>query len=68
MDAESLYDTLENEIVPMFYERSADNLPLGWIHRMKESIRTLAPEFSMRRMVKEYSTELYFKLIDKNSP
>ena len=67
MDAESLYITLENEIIPMFYERSADNLPLEWMRRMKESIRTLAPEFSMRRMVKEYSTELYFELIDRNS-
>jgi starch phosphorylase len=66
-DAESLYDILEKEIIPLYYERSADNLPLEWIGRMKESIRTLAPAFSMRRMVKEYSTDLYFQLIDKNS-
>jgi hypothetical protein len=33
---------------------------------MKESIRTLAPEFSMRRMVKAYATDLYFGLIDNN--
>jgi starch phosphorylase len=64
-DAESLYQTLENEIVPLFYERSSGNLPLGWISRIKGSIRTLAPEFSMRRMVKEYALELYFELIDK---
>jgi starch phosphorylase len=67
MDADSLYDILENEIIPLFYERSANDLPLDWISRMKESIRTLAPTFSMRRMVKEYSTDLYFKLIDKNN-
>lgn len=66
MDAENLYDTLENEIVPMFYDRSSGNLPLEWIGRMKESIRTLAPEFSMRRMVKDYARELYFQLIDMN--
>ncbi len=59
-DAESLYDTLENEIIPLYYrERSADGLPGEWIARMKESIRTLAPRFSMRRMVKEYVEELY---------
>ncbi len=59
-DAESLYDTLENEIIPLYYtNRSADNLPGEWIGRIKESIRTLAPQFSMRRMVKEYMTQLY---------
>lgn len=59
-DANSLYDTLENEIIPMYYdERSADNLPVEWIERMKESIRTMAPQFCTRRMVKEYMNELY---------
>ncbi len=59
-DAKSLYDVLENEIVPLFYnDRSADNLPNEWIARMKESIRTLAPQFSTRRMVKEYLENLY---------
>jgi len=60
-DANSLYDTLENEIIPMYYdERSADNLPVEWIAREKECIRTLVPQFCTRRMVKEYMTELYF--------
>lgn len=59
-DAASLYDTLENEIIPLYYtNRSADNLPGEWIGRMKESIRTLVPQFSMRRMVKEYVNQLY---------
>ncbi|MEA4958985.1 MAG: alpha-glucan family phosphorylase [Anaerolineaceae bacterium] len=59
-DAKSLYDTLENEIVPLYYsKRSADGLPGDWIERTKESIRTLSPRFSMTRMVKEYMTELY---------
>lgn len=59
-DAESLYDTLENQIVPLFYdERSADGLPNEWIHRMKNSIRTLAPLFSTRRMLKEYVEQMY---------
>jgi len=58
-DAESLYDTLENEIVPLYYtSRSADGLPGEWLARIKESIRTLVPQFSTRRMVKEY-TQLY---------
>lgn len=67
-DAESLYDTLENEIVPLYYNnRSGDNLPGEWIARIKESIRTLAPQFSMRRMVKEYASSLYVPAIEKAS-
>ncbi len=59
-DAESLYDILENEVVPLYYKlRTSDNLPGEWIARMKESIRTLGPQFSMRRMVKEYVERLY---------
>ena len=60
-DAASLYKTLEDEIIPLYYdERSADNLPCPWIERMKESIKTLTPRFSMHRMVKEYTQRLYF--------
>jgi starch phosphorylase len=66
MDAASLYDILEKEIVPLYYERSSGDIPVEWISRMKESIRTLAPEFSMRRMVKAYAAEMYFGLIDNN--
>jgi starch phosphorylase len=59
-DAESLYDTLENEIIPLYYQiRTSDGLPGEWLIRMKESIRTLAPQFNMRRMVKEYMNDLY---------
>ena len=64
-DAQSLYDTLENEIIPMYYlERSGDGLPVEWIGRMKESMRTLAPQFSMRRMVKEYTEHLYLNAME----
>jgi glycogen phosphorylase len=59
-DAEHLYSTLENQIIPLYYqERSSDGLPGDWIERMKESIRTLSPQFSMRRMVKDYTERLY---------
>jgi len=64
-DAKSLYDTLENEIVPLFYrERSADGLPADWIGKIKESIKTLAPTFSMHRMIKEYTERLYFPQLE----
>jgi starch phosphorylase len=59
--AESLYNILENEIIPLFYnERSADGLPGDWIALMKESIRTLAPKFNIRRMIKEYTQSMYY--------
>ena len=59
-EARELYDTLENEIVPLYYSRrSSDKLPGDWMVRVKESMRTLAPQFSMKRMVKEYMDELY---------
>jgi glycogen phosphorylase len=59
-DAEHLYSTLENQIIPLYYqERSSDGLPGDWIERMQESIRTLSPQFSMRRMVKDYTERLY---------
>lgn len=59
-DALSLYETLENEIVPLYYtKRSADGLPGDWIERIKEGIKTTSPAFSMTRMVKQYANELY---------
>lgn len=59
-DSQSLYDHLENEIIPLYYlNRSADDIPTGWLARVKENIRTLAPQFSTRRMVKEYLQEMY---------
>jgi glycogen phosphorylase len=59
VEAEALYDLLEGEIVPAFYERRADGLPRKWIARMKSSIATLCPEFNMHRMVKQYTNEYY---------
>ncbi len=60
-DANSLYNTLENEIIPLYYhQRTADNLPGEWIARVKESIRTLSWRFSMNRMIKEYTRRMYF--------
>ncbi|MEI7988515.1 MAG: alpha-glucan family phosphorylase [Chloroflexota bacterium] len=59
-DVKDLYNTLENEIIPLYYKkRSVDNLPGDWIAMIKESIRTLSPQFCNRRMVKEYVDRLY---------
>jgi len=59
VEAEALYELLEKEIVPAFYERRADGLPPKWIDRMKASIMRLCPEFNMHRMVMQYMDEYY---------
>lgn len=67
-DAESLYDQLENEIIPLYYDnRGVDGTPYEWIARMKESIRTLAPQFSTRRMLSEYLLQSYLPVYKAKS-
>jgi starch phosphorylase len=58
-DAQSLYATLEQQVVPLFYERDARGVPRRWVHVMKEAIRTSVAAFSTRRMLKEYAGQLY---------
>jgi starch phosphorylase len=58
-DALSLYSTLENVIVPLFYARDAAGLPVGWLAVMRASIATVAPDFSFDRMLKEYVSKFY---------
>ena len=58
-DAESLYRLLEEEIVPLYYTRDDRGLPREWINLSKESIRSVAPAFSSRRMLKEYIERMY---------
>lgn len=58
-DAEALYRLLETEIVPLYYRRSDDEIPHDYIRVMKSAIQTVAPQFSTRRMTKEYVTRFY---------
>ena len=59
VDSAELYDVLETAVLPTFYERDEQGLPKAWIAIMKEAIRTVAPQFSAQRMVKEYTQRLY---------
>lgn len=59
VEANALYELLESEVVPAFYERSADGLPRRWIGYMKSSIGTLADSFNTQRMVKDYAAGFY---------
>jgi starch phosphorylase len=58
-DGEALFRVLENEVVPLFYERDADGLPREWINMMMNSIASLAWRFSAHRMVMDYARSCY---------
>jgi starch phosphorylase len=59
LDAQSLYRVLEEEVVPLYYDRDRDGLSHKWIAMMKRSIQTLVPAYNSDRMVEEYSTRIY---------
>ncbi|MDA8409862.1 MAG: alpha-glucan family phosphorylase [Treponema sp.] len=64
IESEALYDLLEREIVPLFYQRGRDGLPREWIRRMKSSMEFVGAEYSSHRMVKEYSERFYFPALE----
>ena len=58
-DAQAIYELLEKQLAPAFYARDANGVPRQWLRIVKESIRTVLPRFSARRMVKEYVRNMY---------
>lgn len=59
--ANAIYDLLEEEVVPLFYDRHpVDDIPYGWVAKMKTAMQNLAPVFNTKRMVAEYAERLYF--------
>jgi starch phosphorylase len=67
VESHSLYDLLEKEIVPLFYTRGVDDLPRGWISKMKMAMRSIGPEFNTNRMVREYTESMYLPSLDRFS-
>ena len=63
-DAEMLYSILENKIIPLYYERDINGVPRAWLQMVKESMRSIVPYFSARRMVKEY-TEMFYLIANR---
>jgi starch phosphorylase len=59
VEGKALYEILEKEIVPLFYQRGQDGLPRGWIECMKTSLSRLGPVFNAHRMVQEYTEQFY---------
>ncbi|MBD3325018.1 alpha-glucan family phosphorylase, partial [candidate division KSB3 bacterium] len=65
VEAENLYDLLEQEVVPLFYDRSVDGLPRRWISHMKACIGKLCHFFNTHRMVQEYAEHSYLPAADQ---
>ncbi|MBD3256855.1 alpha-glucan family phosphorylase [candidate division GN15 bacterium] len=63
LESEAIYDTLEREIAPLFYERNANDLPERWIHKMKASVKMAGRDFSVQRMLMDYTNQFYVPAI-----
>ena len=61
-DSESLYNTLENKIIPLYYENREENIPNNWVEIMKNSIITTGGKYSTQRMVIDYTNKMYIPL------
>lgn len=59
LEANALYDILENQVVPRFYDRDADGLPRRWLEMMRHTLKSLGPKVLATRMVADYVHELY---------
>ncbi|KPJ60869.1 MAG: alpha-glucan phosphorylase [Latescibacteria bacterium DG_63] len=65
VDADAIYQILENEVIPLYYKVSGDGVPVQWVRMMKESITSVPARFSARRMVKEYVEKFYAEALDQ---
>ncbi len=66
-EAHALYDLLEREVVPLFYERGVDGLPRRWIERMQASSEKLNSQYNTHRMVREYTERYYLPVSDRRA-
>jgi glycogen phosphorylase len=65
VEAEALYDLLEGDVIPTFYDRGEDKLPRRWIERMKASIGNLCHYFNTHRMVRDYTERFYLPAAER---
>jgi starch phosphorylase len=59
VEANSLFDLLERQIIPLFYDRRGGRYPRGWVTRVKASLRSLGPKVMASRMVRDYLSDMY---------
>ncbi len=65
LDAEIIYSLFENEIIPAFYKRNKDNVPVEWVSFIKNTIAEVSPKFTTRRMIQDYIDKFYNKLYER---
>ena len=65
VESQALYDLLEKEVAPLFYDRGSDKIPRGWIAMMKRAMTVLAPMFNTNRMVKQYAEMFYSSAVKR---
>ncbi|MBK3518051.1 alpha-glucan family phosphorylase [Carboxylicivirga marina] len=68
LDAQIIYSTFENEIVPLFYKRDENNIPVDWVKYIKNCIADIAPDYTTKRMMDDYKERFYepmFKRVKK---
>jgi glycogen phosphorylase len=64
-EADELYGLLEREVIPQFYTRNENGIPVAWVAKMRESMARLTPTFSTNRVVRQYTDEYYLPAADK---
>ncbi len=67
LDSQTIYRKLENEIIPMFYDRDKNGVPVDWVRFIKKSIAEVAPQFTMKRMLDDYFNKYYNKMAARNA-
>ncbi|MCQ2303790.1 MAG: alpha-glucan family phosphorylase [Bacteroidales bacterium] len=67
LDAETIYNTLESEIVPLYYTRNEEDVPTGWVTSMKKCLAEISPNYTMKRMLDDYFDRYYNKLIERTN-
>ena len=65
LESQALYDLLEQEVVPTFYERRGSGVPRKWVQMMKANLRSVCPVFNTNRMVQEYAERLYLPALGR---
>ena len=67
LDAATIYNMLENEIMPLYYARNAKGFSTGWVKVIKNSIAQIAPHYTMKRQLDDYYSRFYNKLRDRRN-
>ncbi len=67
LDAETIYNTFENEIIPLYFNRDKAGVPCKWIQCMKNDMMQIAPFYTMKRMLDDYFSQYYTKLIERTN-